>query len=255
MWAQKRKMLALQSKKGVDLADIGSERILIISHSYKPLINPRAFRWFSIAEHWAKTGATVDVICSPVAGEDSECTINNVKVYRTGSIFLERLRSLFRSGSRATTSLSTERTPTNKNLLSSFINLLIKFPAKFVHDMFWKKIYWPDYACLWIGPAAKKAIELTSKYHYDVMITVSDPFSSHMVGLKLKEIIQSLHWVVDIGDPFSFRNDAPTNNYGLYKSRNINIERIVLAAADAVSVTCQPTANKYVEVVPEAATR
>lgn len=230
-----------------------NKSILIISHSYKPLINPRAFRWASIAEHWAKAGATVDVICSAVAGELSEESINKVTVYRTGSSLLEKLRSLFRSSSRATTSRSTEGTPNNKKLVSSFINLLIKFPAKLIHDIFWKKIYWPDYACHWIGPATKKAIELTSKFHYDAIITVSDPFSSHMVGLELKEITKSLHWLVDIGDPFCFRHDTPTNNHMFYRKLNYRVEESLFKAADKISVTTESTKAKYAELFRDTA--
>jgi len=225
-----------------------NKSILIISHSYKPILNPRAFRWASIAEHWAKAGATVDVVCSAVAGELPEESINNVTVYRTGSSLLEKLRSLFRSSSRATTSQSTESTPDNKKLVSSFINLLIKPPAKLIHDIFWKKIYWPDYACLWIRPATKKAIELTSKYHYDAMITVSDPFSSHMVGLELKKRIKSLHWLVDIGDPFCFRHDTPTNNHRFYRKLNYRVEESLFEAADKISVTTESTKAKYAEL-------
>jgi hypothetical protein len=235
------------------LADIGRRRILIISHSYKPLLNPRAFRWSAIAEHWASEGATVDIICSPVVGQVSECSINNVNVYRTGSSNLEKIRSSFRSKSRATKTQENDSTSKSLSVVSTFIKLLFKSPIRFVHDLLWKNLYWPDYACLWIAPATKKAIELTSRYNYDAIITVSDPFSSHLVGLEIKETVDSLRWVVDMGDPFSFRDDTPTNNYSLYKNRNVAIERKVLVAADAVSATCLPTADKYIQIVPEVA--
>lgn len=237
------------------MANMERSRILIISHSYKPLLNPRAFRWASIAEHWARVGATVDVVCLSVSGEPPEEVINKVTVYRTGSSFLEKLRSLFRSNSRATILQSNTNSANIKNPMHTLVSLFIKTPARFIHDLLWKNIYWPDYACLWIGPATKKAIELNSKFHYDAMITVSDPFSSHMVGLELKEINKGLHWLVDIGDPFSFREDTPTNNHRLYRNLNYKVEKSIFEKADKVSVTTHSTKAKYAELFSDSSSK
>jgi len=106
-------------------------------------------------------------------------------------------------------------------------------------------MYWPDHACLWIGPAVRAAAGLVRQHNYTAMISVSDPFSSHLVGLKVKRQFPSLRWLVDIGDPFAFRQGTPPNNGQLYRRRNYRAESDVLAAADSVSVTCAPALRKY----------
>ena len=39
-------------------------RILIFTHSYRPLVNPRAIRWTALAEHWARSEHEVEVVCA-----------------------------------------------------------------------------------------------------------------------------------------------------------------------------------------------
>ncbi len=230
------------------MAHMDSERILIISHSYKPFLNPRAFRWSAIAEHWAGQGKDVDVISSWLPGLKRYELVNGVEIHRVGGSIIERLRSILRPKQRATTSQSKEsQKPGRWKILQSICGPILK-GALFANDKIWKNIYWPDYACLWIGPASNKALELCAMEKYGTVISVSDPFSSHLAGFQVKSAYPEMKWLVDIGDPFSFRHDNPANNHALYGKLNYRRERQIFNLADAISVTTETTRLKYAEL-------
>ncbi len=223
--------------------------LLIISHSYKPLLNPRAFRWSAILEEWAKDNTKIDVITSWQPGQPREEIINNVHIFRVNNALIEKLRSRFIKTDRKTSVTKNK----NSAKTESKTNKVIKTVLKKLHDLTWKNIYWPDYATLWKKTALQNAIYLIDTEQYDAFITVSDPFTSHTVGYELKQKYPQLKWLVDIGDPFCFRHDTPTNNHFLYKQKNYNIEREVFAKAEHISVTTESTKNKYTELFPESA--
>ena len=232
------------------MANIGHSCILIISYSYAPFLNPRSFRWTAIAEKWAQQGIKVDLVCSWLPGLSRYEVINGVQVHRVGGGMIERLRSVLRPESKSVTkdktSVSSSATVKNNSIKSLTITAV-----KFIHDIFWKNLYWPDYACTWIGSASVKALELCSTEHYSAIISVSDPFSAHLAGRRVKSDYPQITWLVDIGDPFCFRDDIPVNNLKLYKSLNVKAEHQIFNEADSISVTCQPTADKYAELFPE----
>lgn len=239
----------MQNKKGVDLAAIERSRILIISHSYKPCLTPRSFRWTAIAEKWVQQGGKVDVVCSWLPGLSRSEIVSGVAVYRVGGEIIERMRSILRPESQSATEYkNNSSSSTVKNNMPAS---LIMTAVRFIHDIFWKNLYWPDYACTWIGPASNKALELCRTEDYSAIISVSDPFSSHLAGRKVKLHYQQVNWLVDIGDPFCFRDDIPTNNLRIYKSLNVKAERAIFDEADGISVTCQQTADKYAELFTE----
>jgi len=230
-----------------------SERILIISHSYKPFLNPRAFRWSAIAEHWAGQGKDVDVITSWLPGLKRYELTNGVEVHRVGGSISERIRAILRPKERAATVHSIEKTNlSRRNILRRILGWVLT-SAIFINDKLWKNIYWPDYACLWISPASTKALELCEMENYGTMISVSDPYSSHLAGKRVKSRYSDISWLVDIGDPFCFRHDCPANNHTLYGKLNHRKERRIFELADTISVTTETTGRKYAELFAHSA--
>lgn len=226
------------------------KRALIISASYTPLLNPRAFRWSSIAEQWSAKRVLVDVISAGAPNVSGVDIHKGVRVFRSNSGVVERLREKFRPSSRTTVALADVSTEVSKE---SIIVSLLKSMVRRVHDLVWKNLYWPDYACLWYFPALKQAEALLKERRYDTVITVSDPFTAHLVGRTLKKKYPDLNWLVDIGDPFSFRYDNPTNNFDLYEKFNHRNERDVFIKADRVTVTSEATRDRYAELFAESA--
>lgn len=226
-------------------------RILIITYSYAPAISPRAFRWSAIAEYWAQQGHHIDAVCAWKHGTLPSEILNGVHVYRTGGKTTEFLRNRF----------GIEK-PCEKEALcnqegTAGINLRHKAGrlVKWLHDHTWKKVYWPDYACLWYFSAVRKTGQLLEESHYDSLITVSHPFTGHLIGLNLKKKYPQIKWVVDVGDPFCFIEKTLTNNHRLYQRLNYKCEGEIFEKASAIAVTTQATLKRYVDIFPECKTK
>lgn len=152
--------------------------------------------------------------------------MNGVQVHRVGFDSLKEV-AYYYSGSaagRGRVGVGVQRPGTGMRLLSWLYNLI------------WKKIYFPDDACLWFFPARRKALALLDSQDFDAVITVSLPFTGHLIGLSVKRHFPILHWLADIGDPFTIQA-RPLNNPYLYKRLSRKLERSVLERADAVVVT------------------
>ncbi len=126
---------------------------------------------------------------------------------------------------------------------------LVKNVSKYA----WRRLYWPDYACLWYWQALGTARNLQTANDYDVMYSSSIPFTGHLVALAIRSEYPDLRWIADIGDPFCFSDGIPVNNFALYSRLNIRYEKKVFSLATAVSVTTGATRDRYSDIFPEAA--
>lgn len=220
-------------------------RLLVVSFYYTPAISPRAFRWSAVAEEWVRRGHDVRVIAGWAHGLPREEVVNGVRVSRVGGRVVEAVRSRFGTPSTVRADAAGSGARPRRGALRGV--------AKWVHDRTWKKVYWPDFACLWQPAARAEAERIADGEGIDALVTVSLPFSGHLAGLALKRRDPSLPWLVDIGDPFSFFHRVPLNNHALYRRRNHAAEDAVLRGADAVAVTTEPTLERYVELFPHVA--
>ena len=129
----------------------------------------------------------VDVICCWHPGLPRRDTFKKVNVFRVGSSIPEIFRSHLVSSKRQLPnrfSLTSRRSDKIRNdgLVRMSISLI-----KHLHEFTWKKIYWPDYACLWYFAGKKVTKKLLRQKNYDAVISVSLPFTSHLVGLWIKK--------------------------------------------------------------------
>ena len=222
-------------------------KILLVSHWYSPALHPRAFRWSAIATQWVAQGNRIEVVCAWAPGLGREEMIDGVRVFRVGGGILGRLKNrlnrppAFQAGKRA----GDVGPPGGGSVLSSL--------AAYLSDTVWKKIRWPDYACTWYFPAVREARRLAVGGGYDAIVSVSDPFTGHLVGMQLKKDFSELTWLADVGDPFSFQDAIPVNNVGMYGRRNVAAEREVFSRADAVTVTNPAVMAEYATRFPESA--
>ena len=206
--------------------------VMIITHSYLPSFTPRALRWSAIAEQWVKKGNQVDVLSGSNGSPSWQERVNGVQIYRIGGLFLERRRG----------QLGALQGP-SEGSISRWLRRL--------YDVSWKKVYWPDYACLWYYAASRKAKELLGRKRYDVIISVSLPFTNNLVGMRLKKNSKDIPWLVDVGDPFSFSEMRHLNNRVLYGKLNERVEGAVFTRADWVTVTTEEVSSLYKQKFPE----
>lgn len=217
-------------------------RILIVSHMYAPDRSPRAYRWTAVAEEWARQGHQVHVVAAWKAGNQDQETLNGVRVERVGGRLGQKLRALLRrQGSPA--AATTQPTPATGG------GTLFRL-AKRVYDLTWRRLFWPDYACLWVLPAWRATRRALDDGDWDALVTVSHPFTCHLVGLAAKKRRPGLTWVADMGDPFSFFTEIPLNNHALYAGLNRRAEAAVLERADQVAVTVDSCRTAYAQAFP-----
>jgi len=221
-------------------------RLLILSFSYTPRPNPRAIRWTILAEHFARAGHSVDVVTSWQPGLAAKESIRGVHLHRVGNGLLERLRfrlEMNRADGMRSRSGEKGRATKARHIAAN--------AAMAINRALWRKLWWPDSACVWVWPALTEARALLAIAPIDVVISVSPPFSSALVGYILAGTKnRRFHWLVDLGDPFSFLEQAPANNFGLYRGVNRRLERRIFCRADTVSVTTEATREIYAGLYP-----
>lgn len=214
---------------------------LILTYFYTPAISARAFRWSALAERWASQGHHVDVISRLERDRPAEEQLNGVNVFRVNSMLHELARRVVRP--HVSTAPIETSTPSR----------CIMKAARWVYREIWLNLYWPDYGFLWYGPALRKARYLATTHNYDVLISVSPLFTSHLVGEQVSREFNPCCWLVDCGDPFSLQEIEPHNNIRLYRLLNEKVERRILKKASAVTVTTEPTKEMYLSHFPESA--
>jgi len=202
-------------------------RILVVSCWYAPREHPRALRWSAIAREWAAGGAQVTVLCAAGGGLPSERSADGVRVLRVG-----------------------RQTPPGAARGGGGPG-----PLGRAARGLWRAVRWPDWACLWYVPARRRALELLASGGFDRLVSVSDPFTAHLVALAAHRAHPGLPWLVDIGDPFSLQTTTPVNTQLLYRRLNRRVEERVLAAARAVTVTAPAVRERYIAAFPGAAAK
>ena len=216
-------------------------KILILSPHYFPNINPRAHRWTSIAEHWAEQGHEVHVICSKNKNYPAEEDLHKVQVYRTGFNSPKEILYYFSNNEvKRGEAGQKKQNSGRKGALMQWLN-----------DKILRNIYFPDDAFMWYRPAKKMMRKLLKAKDFDLLISSSVPFTTHLVALNAKKDYPNLKWIADTGDPFAFQPLHPMNNYFLYGKLNKRLERKVARAADFVTLTNEGAKKLYESIFPQ----
>lgn len=225
-------------------------RLLILSFSYAPRANPRATRWTTLAEEFARAGHTVVVITSWQQGLPEQETVNGVQIYRAGMQFLEHLRRMISANRPKCTDqpVAGSESPTEATAQGSTVLRLLKM----LNQKIWRKLWWPDSTCIWLRPALNTARKLLAQQPADAVISVSPTFSAVVAGHILARDRQLCRrWIIDLGDPFSFMEQAAPNNALFYGGLNRWFEKRAFLRADGISVTTAGTRELYAWLYPE----
>ncbi|HZL09022.1 MAG TPA: hypothetical protein VFC65_03410 [Prolixibacteraceae bacterium] len=212
-------------------------KLLLVSFSFFPDDSPNTYRWKNIIDIWAAKGIEVFVVSAQKPGFRKFEIVNGIKIYRTG-------RSLFQRVKTKLGSISNENLVIRENDKSLNKESLFRKTYNFL----WKRFCWPDWAFLSYYPTLKLSREIIKRENITNLITVSWPFTDHLVGYKLKKE-NNLFWLAEIIDPFSFNNEI--NNQKIYSKLNFSVERKVLNKADLVCVMTARIQSKYVSLFPE----
>lgn len=220
-------------------------RYLIISYDFLPKNSPSTFRLGSIARYLSSEGHNVDIITKG-SGEPGEY-VSGVTVYPAKEYLLGTIKSIYLKNK---TYLDQESCNSGKSLkLHYMLRKYFLIMSEMIYSA-WNKIYWPDCAAMWIPAALSLSKRLMKNNQYDAIITVSLPFSNHMVGLKIKKQFPNLYWLADIDSPFSITSAKQTNNYKLYEAYNRRAEQDVFNLANVVSVRNNATKQEFSPWLP-----
>ena len=168
-------------------------KILIISYSYYPDLNPRAFRWASIAEYWTRKNHDVTVVTTSNHNIISEDNIEGVEVIRVPESWFGLLRkqlSLVKTKNNQNDSFPKNKKMNKPSSFNKALGLTRKV-LRLIYKYTLRNFQWPDYAWTWITPTKRKIQELIKlKGQFDIMISVSHPFSSHLIARNIKRFHQ-----------------------------------------------------------------
>ncbi len=228
-------------------------KILIISYSYYPDLNPRAFRWTSIAEYWARKNYDVTVITTSNQNAISEDEIEGIHIVRVPENWLGLFRkklSIVNNDNTTKGSFLKEQNMSNSSSDNKVLTITKRF-LKLIYRFTLKNFQWPDYAWTWIAPTKRKILKLIKlKGGFDIIVSVSHPFSSHLIAKRIKRVLPDAIWIMDSGDPFCFNGVNP-NNVFLYKWLNRFIEGACIKQSDTFAVTTKETKVEYERIFPK----
>ena len=190
------------------------KNILIVTHQFVPHQSPRTTRWKLIYDELVNKGFNVTV----VTGTKQDGSDSNIKYIgnKTASGVVSNLRK-----------------QSNRDQGSNYKNLFLKILKK-LYRFFYKFFAWPDYTMFWVYSIWKNQKKIN--FDYDVIISVSLPFSSHVAAYILNKQKRK-KWIMDIGDPFSLKNNAFENNRFFYKSLNYYYENKFFKMANQIIFT------------------
>ncbi|MDB5121061.1 MAG: hypothetical protein JWN56_2279 [Sphingobacteriales bacterium] len=214
-------------------------KVLLISYDFYPDTTPNTFRWFNVLKAWSAEGIQVFVLSNRKLGTAKYEEINGIKIYRTNEWFIGSLKHHFKKK-------STTKVPQQKKTVSSISFTTI---IRSIYDRTWAKVYWPDFAVLWYFSTLSQARRIIKNEGINKIITVSWPFTGHLIGFKLKKEFPNVFWLADTIDPFCY-HDA-VNNKKLYAKLNILMEKKVFGRADSLSVLTDKIKDKYISYFPE----
>ncbi|KQS37794.1 hypothetical protein [Pedobacter sp. Leaf194] len=211
-------------------------KIIVVTFDYFPDNSPNTYRWHNILKEWAIDGHEVFVVSAQKAGFSAFEIVEGVRVYRTGKSWFETLKSKLPK----TKVLAGQNNQTESYLIK-------ESTAKRIYNATFKKIYFPDFAFLWLSPAKKLASKLIQEHNINNLITVSWPFTDHLIGYQLKKR-HNINWIADTIDPF-YLSDAVNNSF-LYKKANYRLENKILLEASYITVLTEKLKQKYLELYP-----
>jgi hypothetical protein len=192
-------------------------KYLIVTHQFLPHVSPRTTRWKLLVDELVSLGHEVTVL----TGTKQHSQDSNIEI-------------IFIGNSRASNVVVSLRNQSNsldsKNRIKSIVYKLLKKVYRFVIRNF----AWPDYTMFWLISIFKVRKKLNLEY--DVLITVSLPFSSHIAGYLINKKIGK-PWIMDVGDPFTLKTTAPENNSFLYGRLNKHYEMKFYQQASKVLFT------------------
>ncbi|MEI2695058.1 MAG: hypothetical protein V9E90_08310 [Saprospiraceae bacterium] len=184
-------------------------RIVIFSHNYPPKRNPRSFRIQNLEQSGFFGKEYLIISTSNLQSSQSIPSTDKLFINKWNYSKLEFLLNIIKR--------------IRYNQLADFISKCI-IPDRYVFI----QIY---YLILYLVKFRKAD---------DLIYTVSNPFSSHLIGIVLQKYFKH-EWHADIGDVYF---SPMTSNWCIHQT----IERKVLVSANRIILNCESIRNHFIKV-------
>ena len=201
-----------------------NKKILIVTHQFLPHVSPRTTRWSLLIDELINKGNDVTVL----SGTDSEGIEKNYKILYFGNKQFSSNVNKIRQNSQDSSNNSI------KKISYSILKKIYRF--------LFKTFSWPDYAMFWAFTIYKNRKRIEN--NFDIIISVSLPFTSHLCAYILKKRINA-QWYMDIGDPFTLKTNSPENNKIIYSYLNKFFERKFYQNASKIIFTHNEAAELH----------
>ena len=203
-----------------------NKKILIVTHQFLPQVSPRTTRWSLLIDELINKGNEVTVL----SGTDPENIEKNYKILYFGNKQFSSNINKIRQNSQDSSNNSI------KKISYSILKKIYRF--------LFKTFSWPDYAMFWAFTIYKNRKRIEN--NFDIIISVSLPFTSHLCAHILKKRINA-QWYMDIGDPFTLKTNSPENNKIIYSYLNKFFERKFYQNASKIIFTHNEVAELHKE--------
>ena len=199
-----------------------NKKILIVTHQFLPFVSPRTTRWSYLIDELIGKGNEVTVL----SGTNPENIKKNYDVIYFGNKkFSSNVRKIRQD---------------SKDSTNDFFKKTIYSILKKIYRFLFKTFSWPDYAMFWAITIFRNRKQINN--NYDIIISVSLPFTSHLSAYILKKRIHA-DWYMDIGDPFTLKINSPENNKFFYSFLNKFYERKFYKIASKIIFTHKEVAE------------
>lgn len=205
----------------VDAPMAVNKRLLALSWFMPPLVAPRALQVSrtlkSLADRgWDCTVATID-----------STSVSEQRDTRLFDIYADSYKSLY---------IPIEEAP----FLHRLRRKIFRY-RRYAHD--YQKFYFLD-------AATDLLLQRLKNGTGDILISFAQPWIDHVVALKVKRKFSSIPWLAHFSDPWT---DSPyaKPNHASHDDSDIELERAVIEAADAVVFVSDETAELVMRKYPQ----
>ncbi|MED4281721.1 glycosyltransferase [Priestia megaterium] len=215
-------------------------KILVVATQLPPFNGSSNIRILNYINQLSNRGHDIDVLTveypkDSIAYDSNLENVfrNDINLYRVAPGVLYKLFYQRKSSSNGYIS----------NSKKSFKNKIKKTLGKIIKSYF----LIPDSFVQWIYPAYKKGKDLMNKSKYDLILSIHETPSSHLVALKLKKEFADIKWTAYWSDPW---NGDPVHRLKQPRVKKIIEERLekeVVRNVDRFLFTTQKTIDYYSE--------
>ena len=216
-------------------------KILFIGYTIPPLMSARGLSNLYSIKYLSEFCWELDVLTmspSPNSPQFDESSIEmfptSARVFRTYS----GLHKLYHDIIKSNNNISKDKAIFKKR----YLTILKKEVLKFVSNLMI-----PDETIFWYPFAVLMGLKLINKYKYDVLISSSPTFTTHLIAYTIKKL-GNLHWIMVYGDPWVFDPMYKHNSVRFWIEHKL--EEIFLKSADAITVTTNETKDNYLKNYP-----